>query len=95
MHPSLSKVTTSLGFYRACFIIKAWFLPAGSAMSSVVPEARYYTMGRASASTVGSKLLQSRVLSSSNPDIPAPQAAADQEVQNIMTPKVAQFYCCI
>ncbi|XP_041104640.1 dedicator of cytokinesis protein 8-like isoform X1 [Polyodon spathula] len=59
----------------------------GSVMSSIVPEARYYTMGRASASAVGSKLLQSRVLSSSNPDIPALQAAADQEVQDIMTPK--------
>uniref|UniRef100_A0A8C7ME32 Dedicator of cytokinesis 8 n=1 Tax=Oncorhynchus kisutch TaxID=8019 RepID=A0A8C7ME32_ONCKI len=43
------------------------------------------TMGRASASTVGAMLLQSRLRSSSNPDIPAPHSAEDTEVKNILS----------
>uniref|UniRef100_A0AAZ3RT55 Dedicator of cytokinesis protein 8 n=1 Tax=Oncorhynchus tshawytscha TaxID=74940 RepID=A0AAZ3RT55_ONCTS len=56
----------------------------------VVPstEGRYSTMGRASATTVGTMLLQSRLRSSSNPDIPAPHSAEDTEVKNILSAKV-------
>uniref|UniRef100_A0AAQ6A381 Dedicator of cytokinesis 8 n=1 Tax=Amphiprion ocellaris TaxID=80972 RepID=A0AAQ6A381_AMPOC len=47
---------------------------------------RYSTMGRATAATVGTMLLQSRVRSSSNPDIPAPHTSAeDAEVKNILS----------
>ncbi|XP_041753155.1 dedicator of cytokinesis protein 8 isoform X1 [Coregonus clupeaformis] len=55
----------------------------------VVPptEGRYSTMGRASATTVGTMLLQSRIRSSSNPDIPAPHSAEDTEVKNILSAK--------
>ncbi|XP_041792139.1 dedicator of cytokinesis protein 8 isoform X2 [Chelmon rostratus] len=61
---------------------------AGS--GTVIPsaESRYSTMGRATAATVGSMLLQSRVRSSSNPDIPAPHTSAeDAEVKNILSAK--------
>ncbi|KAL4630060.1 dedicator of cytokinesis protein 8 isoform X3 [Arapaima gigas] len=57
---------------------------SGASGSLLIPENRYNTMGRATATTVGSKLLQSRILSSSNPDIHAPQGAEDAEVKNIM-----------
>ncbi|XP_068560329.1 dedicator of cytokinesis protein 8 isoform X1 [Cebidichthys violaceus] len=51
-------------------------------------ESRYSTMGRATAATVGSMLLQSRIRSSSNPDIPAPHTSAeDAEVKNILSAK--------
>nr|XP_046202826.1 dedicator of cytokinesis protein 8 isoform X1 [Oncorhynchus gorbuscha] len=50
-------------------------------------EGRYSTMGRPSASTVGAMLLQSRLRSSSNPDIPAPHSADDTEVKNILSAK--------
>uniref|UniRef100_A0A4W6C4Z7 Dedicator of cytokinesis 8 n=1 Tax=Lates calcarifer TaxID=8187 RepID=A0A4W6C4Z7_LATCA len=50
---------------------------------------RYSTMGRATAATVGSMLLQSRVRSSSNPDIPGPHTSAeDAEVKSILSAKV-------
>uniref|UniRef100_A0A669B5Y8 Dedicator of cytokinesis 8 n=1 Tax=Oreochromis niloticus TaxID=8128 RepID=A0A669B5Y8_ORENI len=50
---------------------------------------RYSTMGRATAATVGSMLLQSRIRSSSNPDIPGPHnSAEDDEVKNILSAKV-------
>uniref|UniRef100_A0AAZ3Q281 Dedicator of cytokinesis 8 n=1 Tax=Oncorhynchus tshawytscha TaxID=74940 RepID=A0AAZ3Q281_ONCTS len=52
------------------------------------PQGRYSTMGRASATTVGTMLLQSRLRSSSNPDIPAPHSAEDTEVKNILSAKV-------
>ncbi|XP_041642776.1 dedicator of cytokinesis protein 8 isoform X2 [Cheilinus undulatus] len=58
-----------------------------SGSASMIPpsESRYSTMGRATAATVGSMLLQSRVRSSSNPDIPAPHnSAEDMEVKNIL-----------
>uniref|UniRef100_A0A8C6V2M6 Dedicator of cytokinesis 8 n=1 Tax=Neogobius melanostomus TaxID=47308 RepID=A0A8C6V2M6_9GOBI len=59
----------------------------GSIMASV--ESRFSTMGRATAATVGSMLLQSRIRSSSNPDIPAPHTSVeDTEVQNIFLAKV-------
>uniref|UniRef100_A0AAQ4RZE4 Dedicator of cytokinesis 8 n=1 Tax=Gasterosteus aculeatus aculeatus TaxID=481459 RepID=A0AAQ4RZE4_GASAC len=49
-------------------------------------NSRYSTMGRATATTVGSMLLlQSRIRSSSNPDIPAPHSSAeDAEVKSIL-----------
>ncbi|XP_030272401.1 dedicator of cytokinesis protein 8 isoform X4 [Sparus aurata] len=51
-------------------------------------EIRYSTMGRSTAATVGSMLLQSRIRSSSNPDIPGPQMSAeDAEVKNILSAK--------
>lgn len=50
-------------------------------------ESRYSTMGRATATAVGSMLLQSRIRSSSNPDIPAPQSPEDTEVKNILAGK--------
>ncbi|XP_073322024.1 dedicator of cytokinesis protein 8 [Pagrus major] len=51
-------------------------------------ESRYSTMGRAAAATVGSMLFNSRIRSSSNPDIPAPQMSAeDTEVKNILSAK--------
>ncbi|XP_045559245.1 dedicator of cytokinesis protein 8 isoform X3 [Salmo salar] len=53
-------------------------------------EGRYSTMGRASATTVGTMLLQSRIRSSSNPDIPAPHSPEDTEVNNILSAK--QFH---
>uniref|UniRef100_W5MSP2 Dedicator of cytokinesis 8 n=1 Tax=Lepisosteus oculatus TaxID=7918 RepID=W5MSP2_LEPOC len=62
-------------------------LSTGSGTSLLHPESRYNTMGRASASSVGTRLLQSRVLSSSNPDIPAPQTADDEEVKSILNSK--------
>uniref|UniRef100_A0A8D2NF67 Dedicator of cytokinesis 8 n=1 Tax=Zonotrichia albicollis TaxID=44394 RepID=A0A8D2NF67_ZONAL len=58
--------------------------PGSSALST---ESRYYTFGRTSAVSVGSKLLQSRVISCSNPDITVTQAANDEEVKNIMSSK--------
>ncbi|XP_063042281.1 dedicator of cytokinesis protein 8 [Engraulis encrasicolus] len=48
---------------------------------------RYSTLGRATANTVGSLLLQSRVRSSSNPDIPVPQSPEDAEVKDILANK--------
>uniref|UniRef100_A0A8C7Z0S3 Dedicator of cytokinesis 8 n=1 Tax=Oryzias sinensis TaxID=183150 RepID=A0A8C7Z0S3_9TELE len=52
-------------------------------------KSRYSTMGRATAANVGSMLLQSRIRSSSNPDIPGPHnSAEDAEVNNILSSKV-------
>uniref|UniRef100_A0A7N9AXY8 Dedicator of cytokinesis 8 n=1 Tax=Mastacembelus armatus TaxID=205130 RepID=A0A7N9AXY8_9TELE len=51
-----------------------------------------YTMGRATAVSVGNMLLQSRIRSSSNPDIPAPHTSdEDAEVKSILSVKV-QFH---
>lgn len=59
---------------------------SGSMLSSV--EGRFSTMNRATAATVGNMLLQSRIRSSSNPDIPAPHSSVeDAEVQNIFLAK--------
>ncbi|MCI4380885.1 hypothetical protein PGIGA_G00245190 [Pangasianodon gigas] len=54
---------------------------------ALVQESRYSTMGRATATSVGNMLLQSRVRSSSNPDIPAPQSSEDAEVKSILVEK--------
>uniref|UniRef100_A0A7N8YPF9 Dedicator of cytokinesis 8 n=1 Tax=Mastacembelus armatus TaxID=205130 RepID=A0A7N8YPF9_9TELE len=49
---------------------------------------RYSTMGRATAVSVGNMLLQSRIRSSSNPDIPAPHTSdEDAEVKSILSVK--------
>uniref|UniRef100_A0A3Q2YBK9 Dedicator of cytokinesis 8 n=1 Tax=Hippocampus comes TaxID=109280 RepID=A0A3Q2YBK9_HIPCM len=67
-------------------------IPNGGVMPST--ESRYSTMGRASAATVGSMLLQSRIRSSSNPDIPAPHSLTeDAEVRHILAAKVCPSYC--
>uniref|UniRef100_A0A8C7VN45 Dedicator of cytokinesis 8 n=1 Tax=Oncorhynchus mykiss TaxID=8022 RepID=A0A8C7VN45_ONCMY len=72
------------------WVFLTWFSPVCPGPGGVVPptEGRYSTMGRASASTVGTMLLQSRLRSSSNPDIPAPHSAEDTEVKNILSAKV-------
>ncbi|XP_062985366.1 dedicator of cytokinesis protein 8 [Elgaria multicarinata webbii] len=54
-----------------------------------LPESRYYTYGRTTAVSVGSRLLQSRATSCSNPDIAGAQAASDEEVRSIMASRVA------
>ncbi|OWK62736.1 Dedicator of cytokinesis protein 8 [Lonchura striata] len=59
----------------------------GGGSSAVSTESRYYTFGRTSAVSVGNKLLQSRVISCSNPDITVAQAAADEEVKSVMSSK--------
>ncbi|KFV06895.1 Dedicator of cytokinesis protein 8, partial [Tauraco erythrolophus] len=59
----------------------------GAGSSAILTESRYYTFGRTSAVSVGSKLLQSRVISCSNPDIAVTQTATDEEVKNIMSSK--------
>ncbi|MEQ2206131.1 hypothetical protein XENOCAPTIV_023714, partial [Xenoophorus captivus] len=57
--------------------------PAGSVPSS---DSRYMTIGPATAARVGSMLLQSRIRSSSNPDIPAQQASdEDAEITGILS----------
>uniref|UniRef100_A0A2K6FIJ4 Dedicator of cytokinesis 8 n=1 Tax=Propithecus coquereli TaxID=379532 RepID=A0A2K6FIJ4_PROCO len=53
-----------------------------------LPDPRYHTYGRTSAAAVSSKLLQARVMSSSNPDLAGTaHSAADEEVKNIMSSK--------
>ncbi|XP_019733592.1 dedicator of cytokinesis protein 8 [Hippocampus comes] len=63
-------------------------IPNGTGGVMPSTESRYSTMGRASAATVGSMLLQSRIRSSSNPDIPAPHSLTeDAEVRHILAAK--------
>ncbi|XP_061756610.1 dedicator of cytokinesis protein 8 isoform X2 [Nerophis ophidion] len=63
-------------------------IPNGTSGVTPATESRYSTMGRASATTVGNVLLQSRIRSSSNPDIPAPHPSAeDAEVKHILAAK--------
>ncbi|XP_077570409.1 dedicator of cytokinesis protein 8-like [Stigmatopora nigra] len=63
-------------------------IPNGTGGTMPSAESRYSTMGRACAATVGSMLLQSRIRSSSNPDIPAPHSSAeDAEVKHILAAK--------
>ncbi|NWI11369.1 DOCK8 protein, partial [Crypturellus soui] len=61
----------------------------GAGSGGVLTESRYYTFGRTSAVSVGNKLLQSRVISCSNPDITVTQTAPDEEVKSIMSSKPA------
>lgn len=60
---------------------------------TVVPDPRYHTYGRTSAAAVSSKLMQARVMSSSNPDLTGSHCAADEEVKNIMSSKIADRNC--
>ncbi|XP_059744916.1 dedicator of cytokinesis protein 8 isoform X4 [Bos taurus] len=60
---------------------------------TVLPDPRYHTYGRTSAAAVSSKLLQARVMSSSNPDLAGPHCAADEEVKSIMSSKIADRSC--
>ncbi|ERE77343.1 dedicator of cytokinesis protein 8 [Cricetulus griseus] len=55
---------------------------------AAIPDPRYHTYGRTSAAAVSSKLIQARVMSSSNPDLAGAHCAADEEVKNIMSSKV-------
>ncbi|XP_034956195.2 dedicator of cytokinesis protein 8 isoform X2 [Zootoca vivipara] len=55
--------------------------------STNLAESRYYTYGRTTAISMGSRLLQSRATSCSNPDIAGAQASTDEEVRNIMSSK--------
>uniref|UniRef100_A0A8D3EEH1 Dedicator of cytokinesis 8 n=1 Tax=Scophthalmus maximus TaxID=52904 RepID=A0A8D3EEH1_SCOMX len=63
----------------------------------IFSKSRYSTMGRATATTVGNMLLQSRFRSSSNPDIPAPHTSdEDAEIKSIFSAKVqrtSHIYC--
>ncbi|KAM4809260.1 dedicator of cytokinesis protein 8 [Rhinophrynus dorsalis] len=70
--------------FRLPEVHKDMIITAGSLPDTM----RYYTVGRTSAASVGSKLIQSRALSSSNPDVSGIQNAADEEVKNIMSSKV-------
>ncbi|KAK9408182.1 dedicator of cytokinesis protein 8 [Crotalus adamanteus] len=65
------------------------FIKLGTSGSTNIPESRYYTYGRTAAVSVGSRLMQSRTTSSSNPDIAGTQNAPDEEVKSIMSSKVA------
>ncbi|KAF4025402.1 hypothetical protein G4228_017290 [Cervus hanglu yarkandensis] len=60
---------------------------------AILPDPRYHTYGRTSAAAVSSKLLQARVMSSSNPDLAGTHCAADEEVKNIMSSKIADRSC--
>ncbi|XP_059512805.1 dedicator of cytokinesis protein 8 isoform X1 [Myotis daubentonii] len=60
---------------------------------TALPDPRYHTYGRTSAAAVSSKLLQARVMSSSNPDLTGTHSAADEEVKNIMSSKIADRNC--
>ncbi|MEJ1276515.1 hypothetical protein NN561_007420 [Cricetulus griseus] len=60
---------------------------------AAIPDPRYHTYGRTSAAAVSSKLIQARVMSSSNPDLAGAHCAADEEVKNIMSSKIADRNC--
>ncbi|KAH0521288.1 Dedicator of cytokinesis protein 8, partial [Microtus ochrogaster] len=60
---------------------------------AATPDPRYHTYGRTSAAAVSSKLMQARVMSSSNPDLAGAHCAADEEVKNIMSSKIADRSC--
>ncbi|KAL6033382.1 hypothetical protein STEG23_031826 [Scotinomys teguina] len=60
---------------------------------AVIPDPRYHTYGRTSAAAVSSKLMQARVMSSSNPDLAGTHCAADEEVRSIMSSKIADRNC--
>uniref|UniRef100_A0A2K5UG61 Dedicator of cytokinesis 8 n=1 Tax=Macaca fascicularis TaxID=9541 RepID=A0A2K5UG61_MACFA len=64
-----------------------------SGAPTALPDPRYHTYGRTSAAAVSSKLLQARVMSSSNPDLAGTHSAADEEVKNVMSSKIADRNC--
>ncbi|XP_058287142.1 dedicator of cytokinesis protein 8 [Hylobates moloch] len=68
-------------------------VPKSGAPTALPDPRSYHTYGRTSAAAVSSKLLQARVMSSSNPDLAGTHAAADEEVKNIMSSKIADRNC--
>uniref|UniRef100_A0A2I3SJT7 Dedicator of cytokinesis 8 n=1 Tax=Pan troglodytes TaxID=9598 RepID=A0A2I3SJT7_PANTR len=62
-------------------------VPKSGAPTALPDPRSYHTYGRTSAAAVSSKLLQARVISSSNPDLAGTHSAADEEVKNIMSSK--------
>lgn len=76
-----------LSSFLTCFLFV--FIHLGSSAAALSAESRYSTMGRATATSIGNMLLNSRMRSSSNPDIPTPQTSVeDAEVNNILSGKV-------
>lgn len=71
-----------------CWHVCSWWRAGGP---TALADPRYHTFGRTSAAAVSSKLLQARVLSSSNPDLTGPHSEADEEVKNIMSSKVGKM----
>ncbi|KAF3815975.1 hypothetical protein GH733_016080, partial [Mirounga leonina] len=67
--------------------------PKSGGAAAALPDPRYHTYGRTSAAAVSSKLLQARVMSSSNPDLAGTHSAADEEVKSIMSSKSADRTC--
>ncbi|XP_036917609.1 dedicator of cytokinesis protein 8 isoform X1 [Sturnira hondurensis] len=67
--------------------------PPKSGGPTALPDPRYHTYGRTSAAAVSSKLMQARVMSSSNPDLAGVHSPADEEVKNIMSSKIADRNC--
>ncbi|XP_016816002.3 dedicator of cytokinesis protein 8 isoform X2 [Pan troglodytes] len=68
-------------------------VPKSGAPTALPDPRSYHTYGRTSAAAVSSKLLQARVISSSNPDLAGTHSAADEEVKNIMSSKIADRNC--
>eukprot|EP00062_Callorhinchus_milii_P008194 gi/632950629/ref/XP_007890827.1/ PREDICTED: dedicator of cytokinesis protein 8 isoform X3 [Callorhinchus milii] len=93
--PDLSKDQHGRNCLLASYVYYVFRLPdtlndlanAVPVTTPVCMESRYYTVGRSTAALVGSKLLQSRLMSNSNPDIAGAQASPDEEVKNIMSSK--------
>lgn len=89
VEPNTLTDATSSSFACILFCLLFVFLYSGSSAVAHPAEGRYSTMGRATAATVGNMLLQSRMRSSSNPNITTPHISAeDAEVNNIMSFKV-------
>ncbi|PNJ81455.1 DOCK8 isoform 5 [Pongo abelii] len=68
-------------------------VPKSGAPTALPDPRSYHTYGRTSAAAVSSKLLQARVMSSSNPDLVGTHSAADEEVKNIMSSKITDRNC--
>uniref|UniRef100_A0A671L795 Dedicator of cytokinesis 8 n=1 Tax=Sinocyclocheilus anshuiensis TaxID=1608454 RepID=A0A671L795_9TELE len=68
----------------ATYLYFVFRLPDAQHEIHTTGTSRYSTLTRATANTVGFMLLQSRIRSTSNPDIPAPQSPEDTEVSNIL-----------
>ncbi|XP_045145300.1 dedicator of cytokinesis protein 8 [Echinops telfairi] len=66
--------------------------PAGGGPSPS-PDPRYHTYGRTSAAAVSSKLLQARVVSSSNPDLAGTHSAADEDAKGLVSGKIPDRNC--
>uniref|UniRef100_A0A4W3I185 Dedicator of cytokinesis 8 n=1 Tax=Callorhinchus milii TaxID=7868 RepID=A0A4W3I185_CALMI len=88
--PDLSKDQHGRNCLLASYVYYVFRLPD---TLNDLANSRYYTVGRSTAALVGSKLLQSRLMSNSNPDIAGAQASPDEEVKNIMSSKVRLEFC--